>query len=208
MLAQAARTQGTELQDGAPPDSAASTEDGLLAAAFALREGPPAARERCVVQLDRLLGRRLRHYFERHRVDAGASEELVWDVWLRVIQGSFRGETRPAVWIWTIARNLMLDWHRARRPEVALDDEGWDALLGSLPARGIAGWLRLCIERALAQFELDHPERAEVLRMVAEEWSAQEIGVVFACSEGAARDRSYRARELARDYLAECQESP
>jgi len=207
MLARPAPTLGTELPVDAAGAGGPATEDRLLASAFALRQGPLAAREQCVLQLDRLLGRRLQHYFERHRVHAADSEALVWEVWLRVIQGSFRGETRPAVWIWTIARNLMLDWHRARRPEIQLDQDGWDALLGSLPAQGIAAWVRLCIERALAQFECDHPERAELLRMVAEEWSAQEIGAVYACSAGAARDRSFRARELARDYLAECRET-
>jgi RNA polymerase sigma factor (sigma-70 family) len=178
----------------------------LLEQAFALRAGTPAQRERCVLELDRLLGRRMRHYFERHRVETASAEELVWEVWLRVLQGQFRQETRPAVWIWTIARNLMIDWHRARDPGVALDEDDWDRLLSALPAPGIAAWVRLCIERALAQFERDHPERAEVMRMLAEEWSAREIGAVYGCSEGAARDRCYRTRELAREYLAECRE--
>jgi DNA-directed RNA polymerase specialized sigma24 family protein len=184
-----------------------ATEEAALAAAFALRQGSPADRERCAVQLNRVLGARLQRYFLRHRVREADAEEMVWGVWLRVLQGSFRGDTRPAIWIWTIARNLMLDHHRVRRPEWQYDDDGWDALLGALPAPGIAEWVRLCIQRALAQFELDHPERAEVLRMVAEEWSAQEIGAVFGCTDGAARDRSFRARELARSYLAECREA-
>jgi RNA polymerase sigma-70 factor, ECF subfamily len=204
-LAQVDRSTHGEMSAGTTEQL--PTEEAALAAAFALRLGPPAEREQCVLLLNRALGKRLERYFVRHRVAEAEAEELVWEVWLRVLQGNYRGDARPVIWIWTIARNLMLDHHRARRPEVQCDDEGWDALLGRLPAPGIAAWVRLCIQRALAQFELDHPERAEVLRMVAEEWSAQEIGAVFGCSAGAARDRSFRARELARGYLAECQEA-
>lgn len=185
----------------------AGTEEEALTAAFALRTGTPAQREECVLRLHRSLGGQLQRYFERHRVDAAAAEELVWEVWLRVVQGRHGGEIRPAVWIWTIARNLMIDHHRARHRELTRETQDWDSVLGALPGREIAAWVRLCIERALAQFELDHPERSEILRMVAEEWSAREIGEFFACSEGAARDRCFRVRELVRDYLNECTEA-
>lgn len=181
-------------------------EDGLLSRAFELRCGKPSQKEQCVRLLQQCLGRKLQRYFERNRVPEAIAEEMVWDVWLKVLQGDFRGDTRPVVWIWTIARNHLISHHRKDHPEVDMDEESWEALVVSLPAAGIPAWARLCIERALAQFEIDHPDRTQVLRMIAEEWSAREIGEVFACNEGAARDRAYRTRELVRSYLEECRE--
>lgn len=184
-----------------------TSEDEVLASAFALLHGKEREREEAVRLLDRALGRRLERYFVRHRVPADDAEELVWDVWLKLLRSDFRGETRPVVWVWTIARSLMQSFHRRERPEIGFEDEEWTALLETTAAPGVPEWVRQCIERALFQFECDHPERAEVLRMLAEEWSAKEIGEFFGSSEGAARDRAYRTRERARAYLDECRET-
>lgn len=174
-------------------------------AVVAVRQGG-AARERGVLQLDRLLGRRLERYFMHHKVRSEDAEELVWQVWLKVCTNELRDEGRAAVWIWVIARNLLISYHRALRPEVHFDDEDWQLLLERQAAVQAPGWLRLCIERALHRFGQDHPERGEMLRFLAEEWSAREIGAFLGCNEGAARDRLYRTRQKVAPYLAECRE--
>lgn len=162
-------------------------------------------RERGVLMLDRTMGRRLERYFLRHRTNPADAEELVWEVFYRATK-EFRGETRAIVWLWIIARNALISHHRQRNPAVNLDEEDWEALLDRQPAHGLPEWLRLCIERVLAAFERDFPERAEMVRMIIEEWSSQEIAAYFGVSEGAARDRVYRTRLKLQPYLAQCEE--
>lgn len=181
-------------------------EDEQLSLLFAQLQGSERDREEAVRQLDRLMGRKIERYFIRHKVPEQDAEELVWDVWLKLLSSVFRGETRPAVWIWVIARSILVSFHRRERPEISFDDDGWDALLSTHASSHLPEWVRICIERALFQFEQDHPERTEILRMVAEEWSAREIGKFLGCNEGAARDRVFRTRERVRGYLEECVE--
>lgn len=164
-----------------------------------------ADRERGVLMLDQAMGRRLERYFLRHRVNPADAEELVWEVFYRATK-EFRGETRAIVWLWIIARNVLISHHRSRNPEIHLEDEDWDVLLNHRPAPGLPQWLRLCIERVLAAFERDFPERAEMVRMIVEEWSAREIAAYFGTSEGAARDRVYRTRLKLAPYLAQCED--
>lgn len=185
----------------------APSVEAALDKAFSLLTGNPQQQEQAVVLLDRAMGRRLENYFIRHKVQENDAEELVWDTWLKLLKSEFRGETRPEIWIWTIARSLLISYHRRDRPEIGLDDEDWTALLATMPAHRMAEWIKLCVERALWQFEHDHPERAEILRMLAEEWSAEEVGEFLGCKPGAARDRVYRTRERVKEYLEECKES-
>jgi DNA-directed RNA polymerase specialized sigma24 family protein len=181
-------------------------DDPAIAHALARMAEGIDGQEEAVRLLDRRFGRMLERYFIRHKVNPDDAEELVWDVWLKMLRSNFRGETRPVVWMWTIARSLLVSHHRKNRPEIRLDDEDWTALLETRAGHSLPEWVRLCIERALHAFETDHPERSEVLRMIAEEWSAAEVGAVFQCAEGAARDRIYRTRERVRQYLEECRE--
>ena len=194
--------------DSIPPPilSMAEHDDEILAQAFTLISGSIAQQEEAVRLMDHRFGRLLERYFIRHKVLPDDAEELVWDVWLKILHSTFRGETRPVIWMWTIARSILISHHRKTRPELGFDDEDWTALLETRSSHRVPEWVRLCIERALCAFEADHPERSEILRMVAEEWSAQEVGTVFGCAEGAARDRMFRARKLVRDYLEECRE--
>jgi RNA polymerase sigma factor (sigma-70 family) len=173
---------------------------GLLAAIA--RGGD--ARERAIVELDRLLGRKLESYFVRNKVRAEDAEEMVWEVWLKLCQGQFRQETRAIVWIWIIARNVLISHHRARHPEINLAGDDWEEVVTATPAMQAPAWLTLCIEQALHRFTRDYPERSEMLRMLIEEWSAREIGAWLNCNEGAARDRLYRTRQKIEPYLEEC----
>lgn len=187
--------------------SSQDQDDLELRQAFSLIKGSERDREEAVRRLDRALGRKIERYFVRHKVPEADAEELVWDVWMKVLTSEFRGETRPVVWVWMVARSILISFHRRKRPEVGLDEEDWDALLNTQTSLELPAWVRLCIERALFLFENDHPERSEMLRMVAEEWSAREIGEFLGCNEGAARDRVYRTRERVKPYLDECLEA-
>lgn len=98
----------------------------------------------------------LYRYFLR-QTGRGAAEELFQDVWARVIQA--RRQYRPhagfRTWLYTLARNRLIDYWRARGRLPVLDDTlDTDALPEAAAAH--AGPLQLadlrdCIEHLLAQ---------------------------------------------------------
>lgn len=182
-------------------------EDLILSGLFESLSESDSAREEAIKKIDRMFNRRIERYFVRHKVPQPEAEELVWDVWLKLLNSKFRGETRPSVWVWTIARSILISFHRRHRPEISFDLDDWDLLLNTHEAPQMPMWIRLCVERALFQFEQDYPERTEILRMISEEWSAREIGSFLGCQEGAARDRVFRTRERVKEYLKECVET-
>lgn len=70
-----------------------------------------------------------------NRADA---EDLFQEIWLRVIKnaGRFNNVSFKA-WLWKIAKNLLIDFRRKRRPDVSLDavtDEGEVPLVDRLVA--------------------------------------------------------------------------
>ncbi|MGB5474362.1 MAG: sigma-70 family RNA polymerase sigma factor [Gammaproteobacteria bacterium] len=98
----------------------------------------------------------LYRYFLR-QTGAGMAEELFQDVWASVIQS--RRRYRPTAgfrtWLYTLARNRLIDYWRARGRLPAMDDSvDDDCLLDTAGARAgplqLAG-LRDCIEYLLAQ---------------------------------------------------------
>lgn len=192
----------------------ASKQEQAIDRAFELiATGKRAAREEGVKLLERTLGRTLQRYFERHKVPQAEAEELVWTVWLKVDQNVSNGKLelrgRAVVWLWTVARNLLISYHRGDSGvEVNFDDSGWGNIERATPdvARSGPAWIKLCIERGLAEFVADHPERGEVVRMLVEEWSAAEVGAFFGCSEGAARDRVYQTRKRVVEYIKHCKD--
>lgn len=163
--------------------------------------------DRGILALDKAVGRRLERYFLRHKVHPNEAEELVWEVMFKATK-EFRRETRAIVWLWIIARNVLISYHRSRHSniETDLDDDGWDALLSHTESPALPAWLRLCIERVLATFEQDFPEPAEILRMIIEGWTSVEIAAFLQTSEGAARDRVYRTRMKLEPYIELCKE--
>jgi DNA-directed RNA polymerase specialized sigma24 family protein len=181
--------------------------------------------EQAAILLHRSLAGRMQRYFERHRVPSGEAEELVSDVWLRFIASSFDGRTRAIVWLWTVARSVLLDWVRAQSAqsrgralgsdaiEITMDDESWELVDKQNAAAVTPGWLKLCVERAIHQLELDDPKRAHVLWLWHQGWSAEEVAVHYGAAppptdkqKTAARNRVLEATRKARDYFEHCKE--
>ena len=63
------------------------------------------------------------NFFLRLTGDRAASEDLVQDVFMRILKyrAGFQSEGRFAVWMFQIARNAHVDHLRKRKPLVALD---------------------------------------------------------------------------------------
>jgi len=86
---------------------------------FAFRKGDVAALD---VLVCRYQGQ-LHGYLRAMTGSQADADDLFQETWLRVIRnpGSFRGGAFNA-WIWRIARNLLIDRLRRRKPVVSLDD--------------------------------------------------------------------------------------
>jgi RNA polymerase sigma-70 factor (ECF subfamily) len=110
------------------------SSDADLLRAFAKGEGGA---------LDRLMARYRQALFywllgmTGNRADA---EDLFQDVWFRVIRHAGRfNDVSFKAWLWKIARNLLIDFRRKRKPDISLDavdDEEDQPLLDQLTAKG------------------------------------------------------------------------
>ncbi|MBI3667105.1 MAG: RNA polymerase sigma factor [Acidobacteria bacterium] len=143
------------------------------------------------------------HFYLRLTGDRDASEDLVQDVFFRMLK--YRQTYRPgmdfATWMYRIARNARTDYFRKRSREVALE-EGWDAAgdADAAPGRGLeARQEAAMLRRALAKLP---EEKREVLVLSRfQNLRYEQIGELLGCDVGAVKVRVYRAlRELREIY--------
>lgn len=184
-------------------DQAATEALGLLAHGGRMREkGLRLLYERFAGQMER--------YFLRHRVPTSDAEDLVQEVFIRILRGceNFRGDAPAAVWIWTIARNAMLDHHRSRRAEpLPTDEEEVDRLLQAQPSHETPAWVRDCLHRQMQRFEVEHPERAEcIAAVVLRDWGIDELSEFLGRTLSATKEYLSQCRKKLRAYLEECGE--
>ena len=111
------------------------TSDAELLRAFSKGDCPA---------MDQLVGRYRQSLFSwllgmtGSRADA---EDLFQDVWFRVIRHAGRfNDVSFKAWMWKIARNLLIDFRRKRRPDISLDaveNEDDQPLLEQLADTGV-----------------------------------------------------------------------
>jgi RNA polymerase sigma-70 factor (ECF subfamily) len=140
--------------------------------------------------------RRLFQYFCRAVGHAETARDLTQDVFLRVSRVSDRpsGSGPVRAWLFHIARNLALDYHRARlrRPEVApLVDQG------THPASQDVG---VAVNQALSS--LDALDRDVFLMREVAGLGYEEIARACELTPDAVRSRIHRTRLLLRERLA------
>jgi RNA polymerase sigma factor (sigma-70 family) len=71
---------------------------------------------------------RVWRYLERAVRDRAVADDLMQDVWFAVAREAprYRPTARFTTWLFTLAHNRMIDWFRASRPQVRLDDTDED----------------------------------------------------------------------------------
>ena len=143
------------------------------------------------------------NYYLRMTGSRTASEDLVQDVFLRILRyrHTYQEGTPFQTWMYRIARNARLDAVRKDGQEVALDPERDNAAAGStspadeLAAKQDAALLR----RALAALPEDKREVLILSRY--QELKYDQIARLLDCEVGAVKVRVYRAiRELRQIY--------
>lgn len=143
----------------------------------------------------------LRRYVVRVSGDDSAADELVQDIWLRVVQGigRLKEPEKFRAWLFGIAHRRLMDRLRERyaAPETA-GDAALDAIAEDAPepdralvardlARGLSG-LPACERDVLSLFYLEELSLADV---------AQALSVPV----GTVKSRLFRARQLLRNHL-------
>jgi RNA polymerase sigma-70 factor (ECF subfamily) len=160
------------------------------------------------------------HFLQRMVQDAGASEELAQEVFLRIYRArtSYEPSAKFTTWMFRIASHLALNWMRDERHEraaVRLDGArvgGAKERDDDLPARQLKDTHptvenSLVYETRLREIRdsiaaLPAKQRAAVLMHKYEEMEYSQIAQVLECSESAVKSLLFRAYETLRARLA------
>jgi len=149
--------------------------------------------------------RSLFHYFWRQTSNRPASEDLVQEVFFRILKyrHTYRPGTPFRAWLFQIGRNVYLDHAGRRKGEVAWPEEAPDFSSSELPPdRQLEDKQETALLRqALAALP---PEKREVLIMSRFlELQYDEIASALQCEVGTVKVRVYRAlRELGDRFFA------
>jgi RNA polymerase sigma-70 factor (ECF subfamily) len=125
------------------------------------------------------------------------AEDLTQEVFLRVVRGrdGYDERSREVSWIFRIARNVLIDRHRARE-RLPQDASLQDAAVVSRPATQV---LTAILDEALAR--LPEEDREAFLMREVGGLGYREIAEACGATPDAARMRIYRARVALRNAL-------
>lgn len=145
------------------------------------------------------------NFFLRSCGDRAASEDLVQEVFLRILRyrHTFRGDSKFSVWMYSIARNTVADHYRKRQREQPLsekDDEHEhpDPLASEALAEKHEHAL---LHKALARLS---PEKREVLVLSRfQELKYEEIAEMLDCPVGTIKARVHWALKDLREKFLE-----
>jgi RNA polymerase sigma-70 factor (ECF subfamily) len=140
----------------------------------------------------------LRRHVARVAGDAHVADELVQDIWLRVVQGIGRlqdpGKFRP--WLFGIAHRRLMDELRGRYAAPASEsDEALEGLAAEPPDTD-PELLARELERGLAR--LPASERDVLSLFYLEDLSLADVAQALAVPVGTVKSRLFRARQLLR----------
>jgi RNA polymerase sigma-70 factor (ECF subfamily) len=158
------------------------------------------------------------HFLQRMVQDAGASEELAQEVFLRIYRsrGSYEPSAKFTTWMFRIASHVALNWLRDERHERAAErlDAGRAAEKngGEVPLRELRDKRPLVEQDMVHETRLQEirdsiaalpaKQRAAVLMHKYEEMGYAQIAQALECSESAVKSLLFRAYETLRARLA------
>jgi RNA polymerase sigma factor (sigma-70 family) len=178
------------------------------------RSGKPA--EQAMEALFRLYSGRMKGYFRKHRMSEEESADLVQETFIKAFRNArqYAGDAKASTWLWSIARNTMIDHIRARKPEDQIDDDSLFDLVvlqqSGQHERELSALqdLQDCVQRGFAQFSQLEPARASALQLaVIEGWTCEELAEHLKRTPAATREFLSQCRKKLKAFLAPCHES-
>jgi RNA polymerase sigma factor (sigma-70 family) len=170
-------------------------------------------------ELFRMFASRMRSFFKKHRISDEDASDLLQETFIKIHRSAyqFNGDSKASTWLWTIARNCMLDQIRGKKDHVSLDSDTQgealdiDALLGAQALSASQQDLsrdediRDCVSRHFGHFARESPDRAATIQLaVIEGWSMDELATYLKRSPAATREYLSQCRKKLRDYLLPC----
>ena len=146
----------------------------------------------------------LYNFFLRLTSNRGISEDLVQDVFIRILKyrTSYRGEAKFTIWLYKIARNTHIDYLRKRKNEVSLG-ELWEEAASqqpSFPEKVEQAQEIALLSQALTKLPLKKREVLILSRF--HNLKYKEIAELFGCRTGAVKSLAHRAiKELSEAYF-------
>jgi RNA polymerase sigma-70 factor (ECF subfamily) len=140
-------------------------------------------------------------YLRRVAADESAAEELLQDVWLRVIRGigRLRDPARVRPWLFGIARRLLMDRLRARYARPAAADVDVADLASAAVDDDVVERELAAMHEELARLPI--VERDVLTLFYLRELSLAEAADVLGVPVGTVKSRLFRARQLLRREL-------
>ena len=149
--------------------------------------------------------KRLFGFFYQMNRDAGLSEDLVQNVFIRVLKykHTYTEESKFVTWIFQIARNINYDNYKKHKKHRYQDIENVEHTIttsDTIETQITSEENTLTLKKALQKLS---PEKREILVLSKfKELKYKEVGEIIGCSEGAARTKVHRAlNELKEVFL-------
>ena len=147
----------------------------------------------------------LYNYFLRQTGKRDASEDLVQEVFLRMLKyrQGYRGESQFTTWMYRIARNAWVDYYKKAKRETSWDDEADEPMSeDSNPSEDLEESQQTAqLRAALAKLA---PEKREVLVLSRyQEMKYEEIAELLGCAVGTVKARVHRAIKDLKDIYFE-----
>lgn len=140
----------------------------------------------------------LKNFVYKKVKDKATSEDIVQDVFLKVQanSGQLKDSEKIASWIYTIARNTVMDYYRKNARVVKPVDVDWENNKQEFNE---------CVANCLSIFLNSLPEKYRVALQLTdiENLSQLELAERFNISHSSARSRVQRARKMLHDKLNE-----
>jgi len=156
---------------------------------------------------------RIWRYLERNVGNRATAEELMQEVWFAVARDAERyaPSARFTAWLFTIARNRMIDSIRTSRTQVSLETLGYEAapVVQQLTAEAHVGPLAAAVLREEAKAlvraigQLPHEQRDAFLLQVEGDLSVEEVAAITHSSFETTKSRLRYARTKLRELLTE-----
>jgi RNA polymerase sigma-70 factor (ECF subfamily) len=145
---------------------------------------------------------RLRVFIKSKISDDSAADDVLQNVFLKMHSGlaSLKDETKLQSWLYQIARNTIIDYHRSQKPTVDIPE--WLPQPEADPDEKVTQELSECLERMIQLLPENY--RETVILSELKGFSQKEVANVQGTSLSGAKSRVQRGRALLKNMLAEC----